>query len=202
VPQPHWAGRNPEPADAGGAGSLTGLTDVTGDPGLGKSPVDDGTGTFPLTPITTQADLDAVLARVAAVDWHTIGDPGEAPFAPGWRNIGEPWASARYRLLANSTVRIQGTVTSDDTTIVDATWIPIFQVPAEAAPGENLEFFTLANEQDICRMYVWADGTVVWGGYTSTPHNPVTRLPINFLSWSTIGPSPILADTLTQRRNT
>jgi hypothetical protein len=177
------------PGSATSPGSLTDLTDVTGTPGLGKSPVDDGSGTFPLTPITTQQDLDDVLARVAGVTWNDIGTPNQPPFQSSFRNIGDPWSPARYRVLANSTVRLQGTVTSDDPSIADATWIPIFQLPAEVAPGHNLEFSALTNDNAISRMYVWNDGTVVWGGYAIGPHAPITRLPLNFLSWSTQGPA-------------
>lgn len=171
-----------------GGGSLTDLTDVTGEPGPGKSPVADDAGSFPLTRVTTEDDLTAVLDSVAEVVWHDIGAPGEPPFLSQFFNLGDPWSPARYRALLNSTVRVQGTVGCSDPTIVDATWIPIFQIPAEHAPGANLEFFTFANDANPCRMFVWADGTVVWGGYTSTPHPPIDRLPLNFLSWSTVSP--------------
>jgi hypothetical protein len=203
MPEPKWSGRIPPPDTGGGATSLTDLTDVTGTPGLGKSPVDDGSGTFPLTPVTTQQDLDAILAEVAGVVWHNIGDPGEPPFLSNFRNMGDPWSPARYRVLANSTVRLQGTLVCDDTTISNATWIPIFQLPVEYAPGDNLEFSTLTNDNAISRMYVWDDGTVVWGGYVQTlgpPPGPITRLPINFLSWSTAGPTTQLTAALEARR--
>jgi hypothetical protein len=180
------------PATDGGAGgptSLTDLTDVNGTPGLGKSPVDDGTGTYNLTPVTTQTDLNDVLDRVANVVWNDIGTPGQPPFQSSFRNIGDPWSPCRYRTLANSTVRLQGTVTCDDPTIADATWIPIFQLPPEVAPGHNLEFSALTNDNAISRMYIWTDGTVVWGGYAIGPHAPIARLPLNFLSWSTQGPA-------------
>lgn len=182
--------------DSGGGGgptSLTDLTDVTGLPGVGKAPVSVAGGDFPLTHIVTQTDLDAVLSTVAGVEWHDIGSAGEPPFLSGFRNIGDPWSPARYRMLANSTVRIQGTVCCDDATIEDATWIPIFQLPADAAPANNLEFVTLTNDDAWSRIIVWTDGTVVWGGYTTVPHVAVSRLPINMLSWSTSGQAPAQA---------
>ena len=88
--------------------SLTDLTDVTGTPAPNKSPVYNDTGVAPLTEITTRQDLDDVLDQVAAVNWHDIGTPGEPPFLSQFRNIGDPWSPARFRVLANSTVRLQG----------------------------------------------------------------------------------------------
>jgi hypothetical protein len=195
MPEPNWSGRI-KPASGTGDGTLTGLTDVTGTAGIGKAPVDDGSGTFPLTPVTTHDDLDNVLAQVAAVNWHDIGAPGQPPFQNQFRNIGDPWSPARYRTLANSTIRLQGTITCDDPTIADATWLPIFVLPADAAPGANLEFMALTNDNAISRLYVWADGTVIWAGYAIGPHAPITRLPLNFLSWSSTGPMPLLMDAV------
>jgi hypothetical protein len=190
-PQPHWAGRIPDPNTGGGATTLTDLTDVTGQPGPGHAPVDDGSSTFVLTPVTTQDDLDQVLNSVAAVIWHNVGDPNEPPFQSQFRNIGDPWSPLRFRLLANSTVRLQGTITCDDQTIGGATWVPICQLPAEVAPGYNLEFCALTNDDAFSRVYVWEDGQLVWGGYISgigPPPGPITRLPLNFVSWSSQGP--------------
>jgi hypothetical protein len=171
-----------------GPSTLTELTDVTGTPGIGKSPVDDGSSTFPLTKVTTEDDLDAVLASVATVTWHNIGTPGEPVFQSQFRNIGDPWSPARYRQLANSTVRLQGTVSCDDQTISDATWIPIFKLPPEAAPDYSLEFCALTNDNAFSRLYIWETGDVIWAGYVMGPHAPISRLPLNFISWSTRGP--------------
>jgi hypothetical protein len=187
------------PAGAPGATTLTDLTDVTGAGGYGQSPVDDGSSTFPLTRVTTQEDLQAVLASVAAVTWHDIGAAGEPAFQSQFRNIGDPWSPARFRILANSTVRMQGTVTCDDQTIADANWIPIFTLPPEARPDYNLEFMALTNDNAISKLYVWNDGTVVWAGYAIGTHAPISRLPLNFLSWSTTGPATMLADALAAR---
>lgn len=171
--------------DVGAATSLTDLTDVTGTPGVGKAPVDDGAGTFPLTAVTTRDDLDAVLAEVAGVERHHIGDQDEPPFLSEFRNIGDPWAPACFRQLANSTVRLEGTVMCQDATILDATWIPVFTLPAEAAPGVNLEFAVLTNDNALSKLFVWEDGQVIWGGYAIGTHQPLDRLPLNQLSWST-----------------
>jgi len=184
----------PGPQGPPGASTLTDLTDVTGAGGPGTGPVDDGTGTFPLTRVTTEADLNAVLTMVATVTWHDIGALGEPPFQSSFRNIGDPWSPCRYRLLANSTVRLQGTIACDDPTIADATWIPIFQLPPQARPDYNLEFSALTNDNAFSKLYVMADGQVVWGGYVTGPHAPISRLPLNFLSWSTAGPAPLIAE--------
>jgi hypothetical protein len=190
--------------DSSGGGSLAGLSDVTGEPGPGKSPVGDNSGMFPLVPVTTQDDLDAVLAEVAAVSWHNIGDPGEPPFLSEFRNIGDPWSPLRYRVLANSTVRMQGTVCCDDQTIGSSTWVPIFTLPAAVAPDYSLEFCALTNDTAFSKLYIWDTGDVIWGGYVNTsgsmPTDPVGRLPLNFLSWSTTGPAPMLAAALEARR--
>lgn len=186
MPEPNWSGRNP--SSGGGATSLTDLQDVTGTPGPGVSPVGAADGTFPLVQVTTHDDLDAVLASVAAVTWHDIGAAGEPAFQSQFRNIGDPWSPARYRQLANSTIRLQGTITCDDQAIADDTWVPICALPPEAAPGVNLEFSALTNDNAISRLYVWEDGLVVWAGYAMGPHAPISRLPLNFLSWSAAQP--------------
>ena len=45
---------------------------------------------------------------------------------------GDPWAPARYRLTLNNVVYLEGSLRNPDTTIADATWIPIFQLPESA----------------------------------------------------------------------
>jgi hypothetical protein len=59
--------------------SLVDLTDVTGTPAPGLSPVYDNTGIAPLTAITTQQDLDAILAQVV---WHKVQDITADPWQP------------------------------------------------------------------------------------------------------------------------
>jgi hypothetical protein len=199
MPQPEWAGRNKPPAGEGGAGAttLTELTDVTGTPAPGYSPVADQTSTtFPLTRVTTQDDLEAVLTEVATVTWHNVGDPGEPPFLSQWRNIGDPWSPCRFRSLANSTVRLQGTICCDDQTISDSTWVPIFTLPAELAPDYNLEFTALTNDNAWSKLYIWNTGDIVWAGYVMGTHAPISRLPLNFISWSTRGPTSVFDEQL------
>lgn len=78
MPEPHWAGREPKPANGGGSSTLAGLTDVTGAPDPGTAPVYDHTGNAPLTPVPTQADIDAILTQVV---WHKVSaltDPWQA----------------------------------------------------------------------------------------------------------------------------
>ena len=154
---------------------------------------------FPLTRVTTQEDLEEILAQVAAVDWHNIGAAGEPAFQSQFRNIGDPWSPLRYRILANSTVRMQGTICCDDQTIADATWVPIFTLPPEARPDYTLEFSALTNDDAFSRVYIWNTGEVIWGGYAVGAHAPIARLPLNFLSWSTAGPITTLADAVAAR---
>lgn len=187
MPEPHWSGRIPVPS-GGGASTLVDLTDVTGTPAAGTAPVYNDSGVAPLTPVTTQDDLDAVLTRVAAVDWHDVGAAGEPAFQSQFRNMGDPWSPLRFRIMANSTIRLQGTICCDDQSIADSTWIPIFNLPAECAPGYNLEFCALTNDDAFSRLYVWEDGSVIWAGFVMGPHAPVSRLPLNFISWTTAQP--------------
>lgn len=175
-------------AGGSGGGSLTDLDDVTGSPETGSAPVYDGSGDAPLTLITTQEDLEGVLAQVASVERLLIGGEGAPPFLSQFRNIGDPWAPASFRQLANSTLRLEGTVMCQDGTIADATWIPIFTLPEEAAPGVNLEFFVLTNDNAISKVFVWDDGQVIWGGYAIGTHAPISRLPLNSISWSIANP--------------
>jgi hypothetical protein len=72
-PQPHWAGRIPENPTGGGASSLLDLTDVTGTPGQGKSPVDDGTQNFELTHVASQEYVDQAITDALA-RWAALGD--------------------------------------------------------------------------------------------------------------------------------
>lgn len=190
MPEPHWSGRNPS-TSGGGSSTLTGLTDVTGTPAPGTAPVYDASGVAPLTPVTTQDDLDAVLTTVAGIAWHDIGAAGEPAFQSQFRNIGDPWSPMRYRVMANSTIRLQGTICCDDQGIADSTWIPICQLPSEVAPGYNLEFCALTNDDSFSRLYVWEDGSIVWAGYVIGTHAPVSRLPLNFISWTTAQPVEI-----------
>jgi hypothetical protein len=53
-------------------GTLVDLADVTGTPGLGKAPVSDETGSFPLTEVATQAYVDEEV-RQALSRWAVLG---------------------------------------------------------------------------------------------------------------------------------
>ena len=208
MPEPHWAGREPTPTNGGGgATTLTELSDVTGDPGFGKSPVDDGTSTFPLTRVTTQEDLDAILNSVAAVTFHNIGDPGEPPFQNGYRNTGDGWCPAGWRLTLNNVIHIQGSVSNDDPASGEPVRTPIFQLPANARPAGNLRFHCLVNDNATGEVVVWAaDGNVMWAGYVhhAEGSDPASPPPIGYLSLDSIsfsfgGASLLLEQALEQR---
>jgi len=62
------------------------------------------------------------------------------------------------------------------------------QLPAEAAPGANLEFAVLTNDNAFSKILVWDSGQVIWGGYAIGTHAPISRLPLNQLSWSIANP--------------
>lgn len=104
MPEPHWSGKNPPTTDTGGSGTLSGLSDVTGQPLAGSGPVYDATGNAPLVPVVTTADLDAILASVAAVNWRTLN------LQPGFTPYGQGFADPRYRLTLNNVVHVEGMV--------------------------------------------------------------------------------------------
>jgi hypothetical protein len=150
----------------GGPTSLTDLSDVSGEPGPNKSPVGDPSGLeFTLTEVPTQADLDAILAGVAHVDWHDVGKPGEPLFQPGFSNLGPPWSPARFRHTLNNTVYLQGTVTHPADFDPESTWLPIFQLPPELIPNGSIQFGCISNDNSMSKIVVWEDGMVIWGGY-------------------------------------
>ena len=178
MPEPKWSGRM-KPPDSGGATTLTELTDVTGTPGPNKAPVYDAdTGIAPLTEIPTQADLDQVLADVARTDWINL------ELLSGFNNIGDPWAVARYRRTLNSTVYLEGSIRNPDTTISEATWIPIAQLPEDSRPTAALEFDALTNDDAMSKIVVWPDGQVVWAGFRIGQHGTIDRLSLNNVNFS------------------
>jgi hypothetical protein len=150
---------------SGGATTLTDLTDVTGTAGLNKSPVDDGSGVFPLTEVTTRADLDAVLASVAAVNWVDLElQNGFSTWAGEPDLDGIVWAPARYRLTLNNVVHLEGVVIHD-TLLSDADApLVIAQLPPECSPGMALWFDCPTHVQYLARVDVHGDGTLVFRG--------------------------------------
>lgn len=178
----------------GGASTLTDLTDVSGSTGPNKSPVGDQTGAlFTLTEVPTQADLDAILASVAAVDWHVIGDPGEPPFWNGFANLGAPWAPARYRLTLNNVVHIEGTITRPAPLFVEDTGTVLFQLTPDCLPGGNLAFTAESGigqsglGPSISRIVVQSDGAVTWDGYVTVGEGAETFLTLSGINYSVGG---------------
>jgi hypothetical protein len=106
------------------------------DPGLGAAPVDDGSGVYPLTRVTTTTDLDAILASVAAVEWHYL-EP-----LNGFENLpnlfGDNWAPLRYRLTLNNIVHLEGLVKPPPQQSGSPTVICL--MPADCRSGYDLVF--------------------------------------------------------------
>jgi hypothetical protein len=146
---------------------LRDLQDVetASDPGLGASPVDDGSGTYPLTLVTTSKDLDGILTSVAAVEWHDLELQNGFQSYPGQPDLdGIVWAPARYRLTLNNVVHVEGLVVHD-TLLSDADGpLVIAQLPPECSPGMALWFDCPTHVQYLARVDVYADGTIVFRG--------------------------------------
>jgi hypothetical protein len=163
MPQPHWAGRNPEPAGTtGGPTSLTDLTDVTGTPGPSKSPVGDPAGqTFTLTEVPTQADLDQILANVAEVTWRPLQlqDPRLTPFSTQDARFADP----AWRLTLNNVVHIQGQVACIPPISDADTGLTIATLDPDSRPLATLLFGCPAFNNNA-RVDVNPDGTIIFQG--------------------------------------
>jgi hypothetical protein len=145
------------PGPPGTSGSLTDLTDVTGTPGLGKAPVDDGTGVYPLTQVTTTEDLDAILASVAHVDWRPLDlQPGFAPFGQGF-------ADPRYRLTLNNVVHVEGMVACVPPLSENDVGKVLATVAADSLPSGTLLFGCPAFGNNA-RFDVQTDGRITFEG--------------------------------------
>jgi len=161
MPQPHWAGRNPEPPGTGGSTTLSGLTDVTGQPTPGTGPVYDATGNAPLVPVVTQTDLDAILGQVAAVTWRTLelADPRLVPFSTQDARFADP----AWRLTLNNVVHVQGMIgcipplSNADIGLLVATLDP------DSRPLATLLFGCPALDNNA-RVDVNPDGTIIFQG--------------------------------------
>ncbi len=143
---------------------LADLADVTGLPTMAGAPVYDG-AEYPLTQIPTQQSLDAILASVAAVEWHDLELRNGFSTYPGQPDLdGIVWAPARYRLTLNNVVHLEGVVIADRLlTDADAP-IVIGQLPPECSPGLALWFDCPTHVQYLARVDVYADGTLTFRG--------------------------------------
>lgn len=136
---------------------LRDLQDVhtTDDPGQGASPVDDGSGTYPLTLVTTQSSLDGILASVAAVEWHYL-EP-----LNGFENLpnlfGDNWAPLRYRLTLNNIVHLEGLLKPPPGQ--SGSPVVICVMPEDCRSGYDLAFpakSSIPNEEG--HVYLRSDG--------------------------------------------
>jgi hypothetical protein len=132
--------------------------DTSSDPGLGASPVDDGSGVYPLTRVSTTDDVTAILATVARVEYHGFGMRNQPPLLGGWTNYGPSWAQARYRHNANNNVALNGLICREEP-LTEQT--PILTLPPGVTPDQDLVFM-VASAQSVSRVDVYADGNVVW----------------------------------------
>ena len=173
--------------EVGGASSLTELTDVTGTPGPGLSPVGDAGGdVFPLTRVTTEADLTAILDAVAATEWVDL------ELVNSFENFDVDHVPARYRLTLNNLVFLEGlikrTVPLNDP---DDRGTVITTLPLEAAPGMALMFPGLSSTS-LSRIVVAPNGEVQWHG-CEIGQDAEAFLSLCGISWS-IGGAPVLID--------
>lgn len=176
-----------------GASSLTDLTDVTGDPGAGKGPVGNTDGTeFPLTRLVTQEDLEAILAAVAAVEFHDL------ELQNGCVNAGLGWPPLRYRLTLNNAVFLEGVITRDPPFSESMAGLVIATVPVEARPGFSLMFSAPSSGQNPARVDVQANGDIVFQGFLAG--TAVSGyLSLCGINYSVGGPSSVVESALAGR---
>jgi hypothetical protein len=164
------------------------LLDVTGSSGTGKSPVGDGTEQFPLTHVATTADITAILAGVAAVEWIYL-EP-----LNGFENLpnlfGDNWAPLRYRHTLNNIVHLEGLVKPP--TGQSGSPIVIAVMPEECRSGYDLVFpakSSIPNEEG--HIYLRSDGRLELASAY-----PWAWVSLCGISWSVEGTSPVVATAL------
>jgi hypothetical protein len=180
----------PGPAGPSG-GTLTDLTDVAGTTGTGKAPVDDGTGTYQLTPVTTTNDLNNILAQVAAVEWHYLQPLN------GFQNYvdvyGGDWVKLRYRHTLNNIVHLEGMLTRNPPIEEAEEPIVLAVMPEVSRSGYSLVFAATCTEDVLGRIDLQPDGSLV---LTSQAASPISWLSLCGISWSVEGDNVVLAQAL------
>lgn len=177
----------------GGATSLTELTDVTGEPAPGYSPVaDQSSQEFPLTRVTTQEDLDKILAAVAAVEWHDL------ELQSGFTNLGGEFAPLRYRLTLNNVVYLEGIINRAEAVLDTNHGLPIAQLPPECSPGLRLMFDVQTDAQNPARVDVHGDGLLTFEGFFAGTAN-AHSFTLCGISFSVGGPLTLLEQALAAR---
>jgi hypothetical protein len=138
---------------------LRDLQDVktAADPGLGAAPVDDGSGTYPLTRVSTTEDVDAILAGVAYVDWRPL------TLDQRFTSYGDGFADPAYRLTLNNVVHMQGLVACNPPLSDDDTGMVLTTFDLDARPLGKLLFGCPAYGNNA-RFDVNPDGTVTFQG--------------------------------------
>lgn len=174
----------------GGPTALTDLSDVTGTPQPGYSPVADESSTmFPLTRVTTQDDLDAILQAVAEVDYV------ELELENGFTNYGSPWVPARYRLQANNIVRLDGVICRDDLVLEP---VNIATLPPAVCPDGAL-LFLAASDNSVSRVNVQPDGSIEWRAYLAGTSGAESYLSLSGIAFSVGGADTVAAAAVAER---
>lgn len=145
----------------GGSDTLSGLSDVTGEPSPGKAPVYDESGEAPLTHVATTADVDAILAGVAAVDWISV-DP-----LNGFENMpnlfGDNWVPLRYRHNLNNIIHLEGVIKPPASQ--SGTPVVFAEMPEETRSGWDQIFnVPTPHYNEFGRVYLRADGRLELSG--------------------------------------
>ncbi len=144
----------------GPAGSPGGATGAQGP--MGAEGAEGQTGAVGEAGAT--GPLDA--AELATVVWHVVGDAGEPAFESGFGNAPGAWAPCRFRLAADSVVFVEGMAVRDDPIHNADIPLPVFQLPAAAAPGGDLQFVVYGGaDLGASLILVSAAGLVSWNGY-------------------------------------
>jgi hypothetical protein len=126
-----------------------------------------------------QADLDAILASVAHVDWHNITVQSR------FTNVGQGYSPARYRLTLNNVVHCEGWLAHGAYTGNETLPILVGSLPVGARPGGKLVFPSYMVTQDgssvyLARKEVWPDGSIYYAGQLITSPHYVSLSNINF----------------------
>src|SRR5262249_26285434 len=133
------------------------------------------------------------LTVVATVELHNIGDPNEPPFLNDFAAYGPPYSVPRWRLAANNVVHLEGVIKRNSPLInPDDNGTAMFQLPPDVAPGQGSAqiFIAGGGSPSICRIDLWEDGTIAWGGILFGSDSEA-GISLCGISWNATGNTPI-----------